>query len=102
LFVIILLETRTLDTESMRWFKRAKEVSLPRIADSGSLVLSPEIVGSSVGFGVVEHVFVVSEPEAETAVVPEVVVESFLFLVSVFEGVFFAEAEEEAAEASFA
>jgi len=86
----------------MRWLKRAKEISLPRIADSGSLVLGPEVVGSSVGFGLEKHVFVVSKPEAEAAVVPKLVVEGFLFLVRVFKGVFLAEAEKEAAETSFA
>lgn len=69
LLVVCVLKARTLDAKGVWRLQRRQQVSRLRVAYTVSNISCPEIVSFSVGLGVIEVVFVIPKPEAETTVI---------------------------------
>lgn len=96
-----ILETRSLDTPIVRLFVRRQDVFLLRIVDAFSLLLDPEVVHLLIRFLVEQVVLVISQPVAETSILPKLLEKLLSFLRSVIKGILLRESVEEASEAVF-
>lgn len=98
LLVVVEFKARTLDTKGVGWVQRCHEISSSRVTNSVTHVLGPEVVRFSIGLWVKKVVFVVTEPESEAAIGPQLAIEGFSFGWRVFESALLREGIQESAE----
>ncbi|KAG9527112.1 FAD/NAD(P)-binding domain-containing protein, partial [Aureobasidium melanogenum] len=79
----VLLQRRTLGSPGVGSLERSEDITLARIGNASSGLLSPEVVGLVVGLAVEQQVLVVCKPELEAAFFPQLLVELLaLFLIN--------------------
>lgn len=98
LLEVILFQTWSLHAEEVRHLQWSQNIPFLGVADSISYMFGPEVVCFLVGFSIVQHVFVVTEPKAEAPVVPQLVIECVTFLGGVIEGILLVHGVQESTE----
>lgn len=102
LLVVVLLQTGPLYAEEVRHLQWCQDVPLPGVANSISYMLGPEIVCFLVGISIYQHVLVVANPEAESSVVPQLVVKCLTIFWGIIECILLIQSVEESTKALFA
>jgi hypothetical protein len=102
LLVVILFQTGPLHAEKVRHLQWCQDVPLPGVADSISYMFGPEIVCFLVGISIDQHVLVVTKPEAESSVVPQLVVKCVTIIWGIIKCILLIHGVEESTKALFA